>query len=100
MSVKAVVSIDSLISFAQNKGMETELAGNTFLQNKRLAKLNKENEIKALANLVDQLLIFLSQAYDYTVDVGQPSGNRFYSVWVTVNSIPNDNKSKFWDIIV
>ena len=99
VSVKAVVSIGSLISFAQNKGMETELAGNTFLQNKRLAKLNKENEIKALANLADQLLVFLSQAYDYTVDVGQPSGNRFYSVWVTVNSMPNANKNNFWDII-
>ena len=99
VSVKAVVSIGGLVSFAQNKGMETELAGNTFLQNKRLAKLNKENEMKALANLVNQLFIFLSQAYDYTVDVGQPSGDGVYSVLVTVNATPNANMNKFWDII-
>ena len=55
VSVKAVVSIGGLVSFAQNKGMETDLAGNTFLQNRNLAKLNKENERIALANLVDQL---------------------------------------------
>ncbi|WP_094440089.1 hypothetical protein [Prevotella sp. P4-98] len=99
VSVKAVVSIGGLVSFAQNKGMETELAGNTFLQNKRLAKLNKENEMKALTNLVDQLFIFLSQAYDYTVDVGQPSGDGVYSVLVTINATPNNNMNSFWDII-
>ena len=99
VSVKAVVSIGGLISFAQNKGMETDLAGNTFLQNKRLAKLNKENELKALINLVDQLYIFQSQSYDYSVDVSQPSGDGLYTVWVTVDAIPNKNMSSFWDII-
>ncbi len=99
VSLRAVISIGGLISFAQNKGMETELAGNTFLQNKRLAKLNKENEMKALANLVDQLYIFLSQAYDYSVDVSQPTGDGLYSVWVTINATPNKNMKHFWDII-
>lgn len=99
VSVKSVVSIGGLVSFAQNKGMETELAGNTFLQNKRLAKLNKENEKKALVNLVDQLFILLSQAYDYSVDVSQPSGDGVYSIWVTVKATPNANMNNFWDII-
>ena len=99
VSVKAVVSIGGLISFAQNKGMETELAGNTFLQNKRLAKLNKENEKKALANLVEQLSVYLPMTYDYSVNVGQPSGDGMYSIWVTINATPNDNMKEFWNII-
>lgn len=99
VSVKAVVSIGGLVSFAQNKGMETELAGNTFLQNKRLAKLNKENEKKALSNLVDQLYVFLSTTYDYSVNVGQPSGDGVYSIWVTIKSTPNDNMKELWNMI-
>jgi len=99
VSVKAVVSIGGLVSFAQNKGMETDLAGNTFLQNRNLAKLNKENERIALANLVDQLLLFLSQGYDFSVEVGQPLGDGPFAVDVTVNAKSNNNMNNFWDII-
>lgn len=99
VSVKAVVSIGGLVSFAQNKGMETDLAGNTFLQNRNLAKLNKQNELVALANLVDQLFMFQSQAYDFSVEVGQPLGNGPFAVDITVNAKPNNNMNSFWDII-
>lgn len=99
VSVKAVVSIGGLVSFAQNKGMETDLAGNTFLQNRNLAKLNKQNELVALANLVDQLFLFQSQAYDYSVEVGQPLGDGPFAIDITVNAKPNNNMNSFWDII-
>ena len=48
VSVKAVVSIGNLVTFAQNHGMSTELSGNTFLMNRNMAKLNRKNEKKAL----------------------------------------------------
>ena len=109
VSVKAVVSIGGLVSFAQNKGMETDLAGNTFLLNRNLAILNKKNEMVALNNLAEQLFTLRNQLYDFSVEVGQPYdfseyvghplGSGPFAVDVSVTASPNSNMNNFWDII-
>lgn len=106
VSVKAVVSIGKLVSFAQNHGASTELAGNTFLMNRNLARLNKENERTALRNLADQLSIIVGKGmYDYSVEVAQPRTNSAiirsaaYAVDIKVNAKPNANYNLFWETI-
>lgn len=106
VSVKAVVSIGKLVSFATSHGMTAELAGNTFLMNKKLARLNKENERTALRNLIDQLPIIVRKGmYDYSVEVSQPRtnnpiiGSAEYAIDIKVNAKPNANYNLFWETI-
>lgn len=106
VSVKATVSIGNLVSFATSRGMTAELAGNTFLMNRNLAKLNKENERTALTNLVDQLYIIIGKGmYDYSVEVSQPRTNSAitrtasYAIDIKVNAKPNANYDLFWETI-
>jgi len=100
VSVRSVVSIGNLVTFATNHGMTTELAGNTFLMNRNLAKLNKENEIKALNNLMSQLSIIMEKGlYDFTIEVGQPRGTNPLTIDVKVNATPNKNYAIFWETI-
>ena len=51
ISVKAVVSINKLVEFAQSKGASTELAGSLFVNNIEIKEKNRENEDIALFNL-------------------------------------------------
>ena len=106
VSVKATVSIGNLVSFATSHGMTAELAGNTFLMNRNLARLNKENERAALNNLVVQLYIILGKGmYDYSVEVSQPRTNSAiirnasYAIDIKVNAKPNANYDLFWETI-
>ena len=106
VSIKAVVSIGKLVSFATSHGMTAELAGNTFLMNKKLARLNKENERTALRNLIDQLSIIVRKGmYDYSVEVSQPRtndlivGSAEYAIDIKVNAKPNANYNLFWETI-
>ncbi len=100
VSVKAEVSIGNLVRFAQSHGMSTELSGNTFLMNRNIAKLNKINEIKALNDLAQKLLIIFSKGlYDFSIDVGDPKGGGPYNVLVTIKATPNENMSRFWSLL-
>ena len=106
VSVKSVVSIGGLVSFATSHGMTAELAGNTFLMNRNLARLNKENERTALRNLADQLSIIVGKGmYDYSVEVAQPRTNSAitrsatYAIDIKVNAKPNANFNLFWETI-
>lgn len=76
VSVEAVVSIEKLVSYAQNKGMATELSGATFMMNKRMRDLNKKSELLALVNLRSQLWsIFEKGCFDYKIEVLEPQEN-------------------------
>lgn len=106
VSVKAVVSLGKLVSFATNHGMTAELPGNTFVMNLNLARLNKENERIALRNLADQLSIIAGKGlYDFSVEVAQPKTNNAYrpnaayKIEIKVNVKPNANFNLFWETI-
>lgn len=73
VSLQATVSIGSLISYAQNKGMKAELAGASFAMNMKMRKLNKENELRAMDNLKHQLCIMANSGlFDFQIEIGEP----------------------------
>lgn len=73
VSLQAIVSIGSLISYAQNKGMKAELAGASFAMNMKMRKLNKENELKAMNDLIRQLCAIANTGmFDYQIEIGEP----------------------------
>lgn len=100
VTVKAVVSIGKLVSFAQNKGMTAELAGNTFLMNRNIALLNKKNEALALGHLREKLVLISEKGlYDFSINVGQPKGNGPFKVRIEITAKPNKNMDAFWRAI-
>lgn len=73
VSVQAVISINKLVNYAQNKGMSTELAGATFVMNKKMRDLNKKNEKAALENLRLALKSMASEGmFDYSIELEEP----------------------------
>ena len=101
VSLKAVVSIGKLVSFAQSHGASTELAGNTFLRNRDLAILNKKNEKKAIDHMVEQIILIASKGlFDFSLVVSEPYGTgEKVRVDLRVNATPNENMKAFWDVV-
>lgn len=111
MTLQAVVSIGNLVSFAQNKGMQTELTGATFMMNKKMRDLNEANEEKALQNLYSQLCQIVSKGIvDYSISLDEPRETPSMYSWFSdrsrqkaamnyidfsINVSPNENTDAF-----
>lgn len=98
VTLEAIVSIGKLVSFAQSKGMSTELAGATFAMNMKIKELNKKNERIALKNLYEQLDLMASNLnlFDYELITGEPyEYASLYAVDLVVNIRPNNNAIEF-----
>ena len=77
VSLQAVVSINKLTEFAKSKGNAAELAGNVFLQNKRMKELQISNAQKAVENVKIQMKAMLPFCFDYAIEVSEPNTVRF-----------------------
>lgn len=96
VTLDAIVSIGKLISFAQSRGTETELAGATFAMNLKMMELNKRNEETALSNLCSQILEICktTSLFNYSIKVSEP---KYSEGWNVVNCdakitiMPNSN---------
>ncbi|MDE6543450.1 MAG: LPP20 family lipoprotein [Muribaculaceae bacterium] len=73
VTLTATVSLPHLITYAKNHGSECEFAGNTFGMEMKLLELQKENELKALYNLTDQVIAMLPNELHYDIEIGEPS---------------------------
>ena len=71
VTLQATVSISKLISYAQSKGAETEFAGARLAMNLEMKELNRQNEIKVLENLENQLSN-IHNLYDYELKLAEP----------------------------
>ena len=69
VSVQAVVSIDQLTKFAQSKGMQTELAGASFVMNMKIRELNKKNEVAAIEHMIEKVMAIAQNGlFDYKLE--------------------------------
>lgn len=103
VTLSATVSISNLISYAKSHGSSAEFAGQTFMMNINLRKLNKLNELKALQNLRDQVRMMASSLFDYKIDINaEPklteTGN--YRIDTEVSACPNDNFVKLREFMI
>lgn len=100
VTLQATVSISGLVSYAQSKGSSVEFAGNTFGMNMKIRELNKQNELKAMCNLIIQL-ISLGNLFDYELTMGEPQepsagyDQSCYICHATVSLRFNDNTRAF-----
>ena len=98
VTVSAVVSITRLQSYAQNKGMSAELAGNTFAMNHKMEELNKKNQDIALKHLLEQTKLMSQNLFDYELSLGNPEKSpNGVQVPVTIRIKANENTVSFYD---
>ena len=69
VTVQAVVSIGKLIEYSKSHGSSAEFAGQTFAMNIKMKKLNKENEARALENLLKELREISKDLFDLSIDI-------------------------------
>lgn len=72
VTLKATVSISTLVSYAKSKGASAEFAGSTFGMNMKIKELNRKNEQVALDNLLDVITSFLPALFDRELVLDEP----------------------------
>lgn len=116
VTLNAIVSISKLTSYAQSKGATTEFAGATFAMNVKMMELNKQNEMKALDNLILQIKEILPTAFDLELIVGEPqlysninpfscyprkniNFDNYYTLPINIIFRYNENHTTLWNLI-
>lgn len=105
VTVKATVCISKLVSYAKSKGASAEFAGATFAQSMKMKELYKQNEAKALENLLTQVKFMLPSCYDLGLsDIGEPEESRnspnCYELAMYVDFKPNANTKVLCDLFL
>lgn len=72
VTANATVSLPHLITYAKNHGSECEFAGNTFGMEMKLFNLQKENELKAIYNLIPTVRNLCRTSMKWTMKVDEP----------------------------
>ena len=72
VTANATVSLPHLITYAKNHGSECEFAGNTFGMEMKLFNLQKENELKAIHNLIPTVRNLCRTSMNWTMKVDEP----------------------------
>ena len=115
VTLNAIVSISKLTSYAQSKGATTEFAGATFAMNVKMMELNKQNEMKALDNLILQIKEILPTAFDLELIVDEPqlcsarqfseyprkniNFDNYYTLPINIIFKYNENLTTLWNLI-
>lgn len=113
VTLSATVSINNLISYARSKGSSAEFAGATFAMNMKIRKINKENESKALLNLIHHLESIVKNGGLFNISIepdGQPykikcynpstqSKEDFYGMYFTLNYVSTENAKLFFNTL-
>jgi hypothetical protein len=95
LTVRSIVSIGKLSSFAQSKGVDIEVKGGLFALNIKQQILNEQSEIKAIAEMIGLLHEPLQVSFDYAIQSGQPESkdaeNNKWSIPLKVTVTCNKN---------
>ena len=99
VTLAATVSLSNLISYSKSKGSSAEFAGAAFTMNIRMRKLNAENEITALYNMLEQLYILAPSVFDWELEVGEPAvlPEQKYEIPMIAKAKINKNTAAFFE---
>lgn len=72
VTLLATVSIDKLVSFAENKGVKAELKGSLLAMNIKKMQFDKQAEEQAVEYLCQQLETMLPTLFEYNIKLKEP----------------------------
>lgn len=72
--IRAVVSVNKLVTYARSHGSTCELAGQKFLMEQRMFELKQENAAKAISHYFDNLAYYIQHTniWNCEMEVGTP----------------------------
>lgn len=75
VGLKATVSINKLIHYAESKGSEIEFGGNAFAMNIAMYELNKTNEASVINHIFQEAVNQIPYLYEYKLSSSNPQKN-------------------------
>ena len=92
-TLKAVVSVTKLTSFCESKGVEVEFKGALFAFNINQQKINEQNEIKAINDIINVVSKILRKSFEATIRPSDPvfNGGDTYILPIDIDIKANDN---------
>ena len=100
VTLEATVSLDKLISYAKGHGSSCEFAGQTFAMNMKMKELNRQNELKVIAHLKEQVSLIAKDIFDFKIEAKDPimAGNG-YKIPLKISVFSNDAANVFFDLV-
>lgn len=99
-TINAIVSINKLTSFCENKGIAIEFKGALFALNMKMQLLNEQNEIKAIKNTCEIIRQISDRAFDYTLKVSNPlKADAKWRIPIEINVTANESFFKIPEIL-
>lgn len=101
VSLRAIVSIKKLTTYAKSHGSKCEFAGNTFAQNMKLRQLYAKNEAIVIDNMLKQLELMIPNMFQYSISIsGEPKNNYGeYKIPATFTIKATENSESAYDLI-
>ena len=100
--IESLISVTELATYVGNKGAEVKIKGANFVDNyiqkMNLALFYKENELKAIKNLLIELNRLSESLYDYKISTSEPAAdniNKQISIFVNANITANSNYTQY-----
>ena len=76
VTVESVVSLNKFATYCQSKGMSISFNGKAFVMELKMKEFNRQNEIKILKNLAQQIILMPSNLYDFELQTTEPQLKR------------------------
>lgn len=92
-SLKATVSVTKLTSFVESKGVVVEFKGGLFAFNINQQKINEQNEVKAINEIINVTTKILSKSFEATIRPSDPvfNGGDNYMLPIDIEIKANEN---------
>lgn len=99
-TVEAIISIAGIAKYVESKGSQVSFSGGSFAANMKIRELNAKAEEVSINNLIQQVNILASKAYDIDLKVGEPQvWNNDYVIPMEVSYKRNQNTIALWNLI-
>lgn len=95
VTLDVIVSKGKLLSYAKSNGAECELDGATLGQDIQLRLLYRQNEEKAIENLITEIKEQLPNCIDYSIELDKVSFNREEQSWAHGYNLPENTATRY-----
>jgi hypothetical protein len=95
ITLKAIISIEKLLSFVESKGINIDIKGSTFATNIKQQILNEKAEFFAVSEMVGIIHEAMQIAFDFKIDAKNPisldSESKNWAIPITATVVANKN---------
>lgn len=92
VTVESLISLNKLAAYCQNQGMSVSFNGKAFGMELKIREFNRQNEIKILKDLANQIILMPCNLYDFKLQTTEPKQKEgVISIFVLITPHPTSN---------